>query len=390
MKMKKLIPLTICALSLFNACSKYDGFEVGGDSAYDESSSQSNPSEQGQKGIITAGEWNDLRNWDFWSKLMLDSSYRDKCTYWGYDTDHRAAIRIINTEGKAVAGARIEIKSDEYSWQTKTDNKGEASLWLGLDDISKSYSDSGVEVYIEGKLYDGQLDFTHHQDEKLQINEIVLSEDIKTEDVVDVAFIVDATGSMSDEIDFLKSDLVDILEESSQYNRSTVLRSAAVFYKDQDDDYVTKYQDFTTDAGKTAEYVKKQRAAGGGDYPEAVHDALECALQNLSWNENAKSRIAFLILDAPAHDEVQIKESIRKSIRGFAGNGISIIGVAASGTDESTEFMLRLFAIATGGTFTFLTDDSGIGGEHLKPTVGQYQVEHLNDLLKRLIQERME
>ena len=121
-----------------------------------------------------------------------------------------------------------------------------------------------------------------------------------------------------------------------------------------------------------------------------MHDALECALQNLSWNENAKSRIAFLILDAPAHNEVQIKESIRKSIRLFAGNGISIIGVAASGTDESTEFMLRLFAIATGGTFTFLTDDSGIGGEHHKPTVGQYQVEHLNDLLKRLIQERME
>lgn len=114
---------------------------------------------------------------------------------------------------KAVAGAKIELKSDEYSWQTKTDNKGEASLWLGLDDVSKSYSDSGAEVYIEGKLYDGVLDFTHHQDEKLQVNEIVLSESIKTEDVVDVAFIVDATGSMSDEIDFLKSDLVDILED---------------------------------------------------------------------------------------------------------------------------------------------------------------------------------
>ena len=37
--------------------------------------------------------------------------------------------------------------------------------------------------------------------------------------------------------------------------------------------------------------------------------------------------------------------------------------------------------------YIFLTDDSGLGNEHLAPTVGDYQVEFLNDLLERIIRE---
>ena len=43
--------------------------------------------------------------------------------------------------------------------------------------------------------------------------------------------------------------------------------------------------------------------------------------------------------------------------------------------------------MTTGGTYTFLTDDSGIGGSHLEPTVGDYEVEHLNDMLVRIIED---
>ena len=59
--------------------------------------------------------------------------------------------------------------------------------------------------------------------------------------------------------------------------------------------------------------------------------------------------------------------------------------MAASGIDKETAFLLRNLGIATGGTYTFLTDHSGIGNPHAEPTVGEYQVERLNDLLVRLI-----
>ena len=43
--------------------------------------------------------------------------------------------------------------------------------------------------------------------------------------------------------------------------------------------------------------------------------------------------------------------------------------------------------MATNGTSFFLTDDSGIGHSHLKPTTDTLKVEHLNDMLVRTIVE---
>jgi hypothetical protein len=52
---------------------------------------------------------------------------------------------------------------------------------------------------------------------------------------------------------------------------------------------------------------------------------------------------------------------------------------------------LRFLAVATGGTYSFLTDHSGIGNPHLdpSPTIGAFKVERLNDLLVRVISERL-
>ena len=64
--------------------------------------------------------------------------------------------------------------------------------------------------------------------------------------------------------------------------------------------------------------------------------------------------------------------------------------MAASGVDKNTEFMLRFFAIATGGTYVFLTNHSGVGLDHIAASVGDYEVEPLNSLIVRLIGEYTE
>ena len=48
---------------------------------------------------------------------------------------------------------------------------------------------------------------------------------------------------------------------------------------------------------------------------------------------------------------------------------------------------MRSIAMTTNGTSFFLTDDSGIGHSHLKPTTDTLKVEHLNDMLVRTIVE---
>lgn len=51
---------------------------------------------------------------------------------------------------------------------------------------------------------------------------------------------------------------------------------------------------------------------------------------------------------------------------------------------------MRFLASATGGTYVFLTDDSGIGNDHLEPAVGEYEVKPLNDLLVEVIRRYTE
>lgn len=62
------------------------------------------------------------------------------------------------------------------------------------------------------------------------------------------------------------------------------------------------------------------------------------------------------------------EEDIKVTGKEFAKNGIKIIPVAASGVDKDTEFMLRFFEVATGGTYVFITNDSGIGNDHIDAT----------------------
>ncbi len=65
--------------------------------------------------------------------------------------------------------------------------------------------------------------------------------------------------------------------------------------------------------------------------------------------------------------------------------GVRIIPVASSGVNKDTEYLLRTLAVTTGGSYVFLTDDSGIGNEHIKPDTGAYDVKLLNELLVEVI-----
>lgn len=135
--------------------------------------------------------------------------------------------------------------------------------------------------------------------------------------------------------------------------------------------------------------MRGQHAEGGGDYPEAVHTALDNAINGHEWREDAV-KICFLVLDAPPHSESEVQginKEILGSVEKAAELGIKMIPVASSGVDTETEVILRSFAVMTGGTYLFLTDDSGIGGSHLEPTVGEYTVEPLNECMIRVVCE---
>lgn len=341
----------------------------------------------GKAGVLTAGEWNDLEHWDFWSKLMTSQEYGGMQEYWGVHTPRRVAVRVADAAGKRLPAVRIVLEQDRKAvWSTLTDNQGEASLWV--DPFHTESSADNLSLVIDGVRQSKAPVVTAHneQQEEADVNFYIIDKAKAAGKHADIAFIVDATGSMGDEIEFLKKDLVDILDRVKGGQSDITLRTGTVFYRDEGDDYVTKYSPFTEDYHETIRYISMQHAGGGGDLPEAVHTALEASMQNLAWNTSARARIAFLILDAPAHQDHQgVVESLQTSVKQYAENGIKLIPVYCSGPSKECEFMCRFFAILTGGTYVFLTDDSGVGGSHVEASVGQFQVEPLNDLLARLI-----
>ena len=270
-------------------------------------------------------------------------------------------------------------RGDSLLWSTRSDNLGRAELWLGLND-----QEPAAPALEQCALYVNELPVAAAL-QKDTLNEVPLPFLVPSSNRVELAFVVDATGSMGDEMYFLKNDLTDVVSRVMTANASLQIFTAAVFYRDEGDTYVVKHQEFTDDLDKTVKYIRAQSADGGGDYPEAVHTALKTTWTELQWSGAARTRIAFLLLDAPPHYDDQIIADIHHSVREFASRGIKVIPIAASGIDKPTEFLLRYLAMATNGTYVFLTDDSGVGLPHLTPSVGEYQVEHLNDLLVRLI-----
>ena len=176
---------------------------------------------------------------------------------------------------------------------------------------------------------------------------------------------IDTTGSMSDELSYIQAELTYIIEAVQNANENSLdIRVSTNFYRDAEDEYVCRTFAFTDDINKAIRQINDQSANGGGDYPEAVEKALYEGISNHEWNDKARARILFLILDAPPHLNSEVLEAIEKQTIEAAKQGIKIIPVASSGVDKNTEFLLRFLEVSTNGTYVFLTDDSGIGNSY--------------------------
>lgn len=385
--MKKLTQFIFLFIIIFlGACSEGDDIspsaESSGGRAADESAGNGS---EGQAGLITAGEWNDLIHWDFWMDLLEGQSFSTMPEHWSIFPKHRVSVHVANSAGHA-ANVKVELLRNEKSvWLAKTDNLGNAELWVSPFQDEEEVDYTKLSLKINNALHDDQVVMIDSG-----INEVNIGATTKGLNRVELAFIVDATGSMSDELEFLKEDLKSVIDSVQQDNSVLNIHTASVFYRDESDEYLTKKSDFSSDISTTVNFINEQRAGGGGDFPEAVHTALDMAINDLQWSQEAKTRIAFLVLDAPPHHRQDVIVNLQSSIQKAAERGIKIIPITASGIDKKTEFLMRFMSLTTNGTYVFITGHSGIGNEHLEASVGEYQVEFLNELMVRLIKKYTE
>lgn len=204
---------------------------------------------------------------------------------------------------------------------------------------------------------------------------------------LDVSFVVDTTGSMSDELRFLQTEMDSIATELNQKFPGVQPRFGLVVYRDKTDSYVTQSFDFTTDLGAFKQSLSSQSAAGGGDIPEAVPEALGAGVA-LTWRaEPNVARLMFWVADAPQHSGQE--SNVKAALEGAVQKGVKIFPVAASGTNPSAELTMREAAQYTGGRYIFLTDDSGIGNPHAEPRIPCYNVTRLDKAIIRMAGSEM-
>lgn len=377
----KILNLSLILFIILTSCESDKNMYEDSSSEFASHGESNGSGNQNEPGVITAGEWNDLENWPFWENVIEKDNFKDFPAYWSFFNNNRISVSVSGTNSIPVADVSVKLMRNGVAiFSAKTDNGGKAELWADIF----QYNDNADFSKLTLDINDGATIVSDVKPYQEGVNEIKIAP-VQTSDIMEISFVVDATGSMSDELEYLKTELVDVISRIKNTNPTSSILTSSVFYRDEGDDYVTKISDFTSDNNATINFIKKQSAAGGGDFPEAVHTALDKAINDLQWSTKAKTRLLFLLLDAPPHYNKSVISDIQSTMLKSAEKGIKIIPITASGIDKETEFLMRFLAITTNGTYVFITNHSGVGNEHLEPSVGEYEVEYLNDLLVRLI-----
>lgn len=177
---------------------------------------------------------------------------------------------------------------------------------------------------------------------------------------VEVAFVLDTTGSMGGLIDGAKRRIWGIADEIRKANPGAEIRIGLVAYRDRGDVYVTDKTDLSSDIhaiyGKLLDY----RAQGGGDRPESVNEALAVAVNGLSWTRSPDTRrIVFLVGDAPPHMDYSQDVPFTDTLKIAEREGIVVDAVQA-GDAGDTETIWRTIAQLGHGDYVKIPQTGGV------------------------------
>ena len=331
-------------------------------------------------GVLTAKEINDNGNFDFWKNLVkTDVDFSAYAKSWGISVTDRIAVYVKNGNIN-LCGVKAVLKDVQGNaiWSAVSDNKGMAYVFYNVT-AGKGLPAS---LTVSTGNYSKSVTITNPISGYMTVD---LAGAGNITPALDLMFVCDTTGSMRDELSYIQSDLNNVISRVKNDNANITVRLSVNFYRDKGDEYILRSFPFTTDITSSINNLNAQKAGGGGDYPEAVDQALDDAINNHQWSDTATAKLLFLILDSPPHDYAAA--NMQKLIYQAAQKGIRIIPVTGSSTDKNTEYITRALDIATGGTYVTLTDDSGISsGGHIDPSAGgPIDVNKLNDLLVNII-----
>lgn len=309
------------------------------------------------------------------------------------DVSERYLLTVVNERQEPVLDARVRLyDGQQLLFDARTYAGGRTIIFPRALNVSPNAGTLRVLVEKGNSVASGTL---QRGPDIAQTIVLVGAEALPRQPKLDVLFLLDATGSMGDEINRIQQTILSIAERIDRFEPRPEVRFGLVAYRDRGDDYVTRiYAEFTPDVVAFQQALLAVRADGGGDTPEDLNEALRVALQQMNWADDAV-RLTFLVADAPPHLDYGQQFTYVNAIRVAAARGVKIYPIAASNTDPQAEYVFRQLAQQTLARFIFLTYQPGQNGGapgdttqmNVDPTA--YTVERLDDLIVRMVEREL-
>jgi von Willebrand factor type A domain len=329
-------------------------------------------------GTLTAGTWDDNLNYSFYLPYLQQIENEQVGGLPIIPRAGRLEIQVTDASGAPIGNAKVKVSNagGQPLLQAPTRPDGKLFFFPGLTDVAV-----GDALQIQAALGAASATVVASVGDTA-VSIPLAGVQATPADALDLAIVIDTTGSMGDELAYLQAEVSAISGQVAQQYPNVAQRLALIVYRDTGDEYVVRSFDFTSSVSTFQSEISAQSAAGGNDYPESPDKAL-AALPQLTWRSNAVARMAFWIADAPHHDE-RAAAMVSDFLAAQAA-GIRLYPIAASGTNDLLEYTMRTAAEVTGGRYLFLTNDSGVGNDHKEPTIPCYQVTLLDKAMLRMI-----
>ncbi len=330
---------------------------------------------------VKAGEWDDNAN------------YREFQRYLGglgglglhrADVRERQFVAVVDEAGKGVPGCLVTVRDAGGREVTLTTMaSGRAILFPRAEGLAAGKL--AARTACQGARASADLPI----DRADAVTTLALGAPRRLPAVrgIDIAFVLDTTGSMSEEIEATKATVQKVALGLGQSD--VRVRIGMVTFKDRTDGEVTRLFPMTTDVARFGRDVSGLEAGGGGDTPESVNEGLHTALTRLEWSQDAVARVAFLIGDAPPHLDYANDADYAVDMRAAAHRGIKLFTIAASGMDDLGQAVWRQIAQYTGGTNMFVlrggAGPQSTGAGDPKSSCGGTQTAYTSGALDALI-----
>lgn len=340
---------------------------------------------------LRAGSVDDNEEWEAFL-LYLQEAQAAGLEYSPLYVEGRRIIQVSTPDGQPVLDALIVVEDQDGTEvaRVRTHADGRALFFPPAPEgeaIDQQQAAPSYTAIVEKDGVEQRIDLGAEPAVAVELDVAPTAEPV----LLDVQFLVDATGSMADEIERLKANMISVAAQIGELPGTPDVRFALTTYRDRGEEYITRTVDFTGDVEAFTDELRAVVADGGGDEPEALNEGLAAALDETSWRREAAVRLLFLVADAPPHLDYADGPDYAPALVQAAGEGIKVFPVASSGANFQAELIFRQMAQYTSGRFVFLTygADGVTPGDETQFNVDDYSVLSLDELIVKLVEDEL-